>query len=86
MVRFLSHPFPSQCLASDIPDKAARRETVKWVRAEFERNRHLHDVVRPVLTCLSAFILLLFAHQPSRMSSKRSLHLAVGNYASTSLQ
>ncbi|KAF9821947.1 hypothetical protein IEO21_00377 [Rhodonia placenta] len=27
-----------------IPDPAARRETIVWIRSEFERNRHLHDV------------------------------------------
>ncbi|TFK57358.1 hypothetical protein OE88DRAFT_1651037 [Heliocybe sulcata] len=27
-----------------IPDPQARRETVYWIRGEFERNRHLHDV------------------------------------------
>ncbi|KAI0704887.1 hypothetical protein BC835DRAFT_1262014 [Cytidiella melzeri] len=27
-----------------IPDPVARRETIAWIRGEFERNRHLHDV------------------------------------------
>lgn len=30
-----------------IPDPVTRRETVAWIRSEFERNRHLSDVVRP---------------------------------------
>ncbi|KIK04241.1 hypothetical protein K443DRAFT_4715 [Laccaria amethystina LaAM-08-1] len=28
-----------------IPDPVTRRETVAWVRSEFERNRHLTDVL-----------------------------------------
>ncbi|KAJ7042547.1 hypothetical protein C8F04DRAFT_945848 [Mycena alexandri] len=28
-----------------IPDPLARRETIKWIRAEFERNRDLTDLV-----------------------------------------
>ncbi|KAJ7785997.1 hypothetical protein B0H16DRAFT_13545 [Mycena metata] len=27
-----------------IPDPLARRETIKWIRAEFERNRDLTDL------------------------------------------
>ncbi|KII93484.1 hypothetical protein PLICRDRAFT_393170 [Plicaturopsis crispa FD-325 SS-3] len=27
-----------------IPDPSARKETVAWIRVEFERNRHLDDV------------------------------------------
>ncbi|EPQ60866.1 hypothetical protein GLOTRDRAFT_102567 [Gloeophyllum trabeum ATCC 11539] len=27
-----------------IPDPQARKETVAWIRAEFERNKHLTDV------------------------------------------
>ncbi|EDR15669.1 uncharacterized protein LACBIDRAFT_300818 [Laccaria bicolor S238N-H82] len=28
-----------------LPDPVTRRETVAWVRSEFERNRHLTDVL-----------------------------------------
>lgn len=28
-----------------IPDTAARKETVTWIRSEFERNRRISDVV-----------------------------------------
>jgi hypothetical protein len=28
-----------------IQDPVARRETILWIRAEFERNRHLTDLV-----------------------------------------
>ncbi|KAI0094691.1 hypothetical protein BDY19DRAFT_988502 [Irpex rosettiformis] len=27
-----------------IPDPSARKETVAWIRSEFERNRHIEDV------------------------------------------
>ncbi|KAI0274705.1 complex 1 protein-domain-containing protein [Gloeopeniophorella convolvens] len=27
-----------------IPDPVTRRETVSWLRAEFERNRHIQDL------------------------------------------
>ncbi|KAN0128359.1 LYR motif-containing protein 2 [Lactarius tabidus] len=27
-----------------IPDPAARKETITWIRAEFERNRHITDL------------------------------------------
>ncbi|CAL1696032.1 unnamed protein product [Somion occarium] len=27
-----------------IPDPTSRKETIQWIRTEFERNRHLHDV------------------------------------------
>ncbi|TDL28664.1 hypothetical protein BD410DRAFT_712268 [Rickenella mellea] len=27
-----------------IPDPQGRRETIKWIRDEFERNKHLRDV------------------------------------------
>ncbi|KAI0033439.1 complex 1 protein-domain-containing protein [Vararia minispora EC-137] len=30
--------------ARNIPDQAARKETIKWIRSEFERNRHIYDV------------------------------------------
>ena len=30
-----------------IPDVSARKETTKWIREEFERNRHIRDTVRP---------------------------------------
>ena len=29
-----------------IPDPVARKETISWIRAEFERNRHITDLVR----------------------------------------
>ncbi|KAF5311759.1 hypothetical protein D9619_003015 [Psilocybe cf. subviscida] len=29
-----------------IPDPVTRRETIAWIRAEFERNKHLTDVER----------------------------------------
>lgn len=29
-----------------IPDPVARKETVSWIRAEFERNKHITDLVR----------------------------------------
>lgn len=28
-----------------IPDPASRKETVQWIRGEFDRNRHIHDLV-----------------------------------------
>jgi len=31
-----------------IPDAATRKETISWVRAEFERNKDIVDTVRPV--------------------------------------
>ncbi|KAF9511714.1 hypothetical protein BS47DRAFT_1248546, partial [Hydnum rufescens UP504] len=34
-----------------IPDPHSRRETIAWIRSEFERNRDVEDIVR-----LSAFI------------------------------
>lgn len=37
-------------LSPAIPDPVTRRETVAWIRAEFERNRHLTDVVRRPLS------------------------------------
>ncbi|PCH33561.1 hypothetical protein WOLCODRAFT_64141 [Wolfiporia cocos MD-104 SS10] len=27
-----------------IPDRGARKETIAWIRNEFERNKHIHDV------------------------------------------
>lgn len=32
-------------LPAGIPDKQARKETMLWIRGEFERNRNLHDTV-----------------------------------------
>lgn len=32
-------------IVSAIADPATRRETITWIRSEFERNRHLTDVV-----------------------------------------
>lgn len=29
-----------------IPDPVARKETISWIRAEFERNKHITDLVR----------------------------------------
>ncbi|KAI0053304.1 hypothetical protein FA95DRAFT_1552350 [Auriscalpium vulgare] len=29
-----------------IPDPNARKETVLWIRGEFERNRHIQDLVQ----------------------------------------
>jgi hypothetical protein len=37
-----------------IPDSATRKETILWIRAEFERNKHIADLVGlniPSLTC-----------------------------------
>lgn len=31
--------------SAGIPDPASRKETVAWIRSEFERNRHLEDLV-----------------------------------------
>jgi hypothetical protein len=39
----LSLPRPTH---TAIPDPAARKETITWIRAEFERNRHITDLVR----------------------------------------
>jgi hypothetical protein len=38
----LSHP-PSPV----IPDPTTRNETLSWIRAEFERNKHIADLVGP---------------------------------------
>lgn len=32
-------------LSPVIPDPATRKETISWIRAEFERNRHIADLV-----------------------------------------
>lgn len=29
-----------------IPDPRARKETISWIKAEFERNKHITDLVR----------------------------------------
>lgn len=29
-----------------IPDPTSRKETIAWIRGEFERNRHIEDLVR----------------------------------------
>ncbi|KAK0246073.1 hypothetical protein EDD85DRAFT_44301 [Armillaria nabsnona] len=34
-----------RALRSSKADPATRRETITWIRSEFERNRHLTDVV-----------------------------------------
>ncbi len=36
-------------LSPVIPDLATRKETILWIRAEFERNKHIADLVRPNL-------------------------------------
>ena len=38
-------PLPLPTLAV-IPDPIARKETISWIRAEFERNKHITDLVR----------------------------------------
>ena len=42
-----SLPQPSGLIIGSlaIPDVVARKETIAWIRAEFERKRHLQDVV-----------------------------------------
>jgi len=36
-----------------IPDPATRKETISWVRAEFERNKHVADLVCPNLPSIN---------------------------------
>lgn len=38
-----------------IPDVLARKETIAWIRSEFERKRHLQDVVLAMPLFVSAF-------------------------------
>lgn len=33
----------------DIPDQGARKETIHWIRSDFDRHRFLTDIVREVL-------------------------------------
>ena len=42
-----------------IPDPQVRKETVAWIRSEFERNKHLNDLVR-LLSTLYAIVLICF--------------------------
>lgn len=37
-------------LFTDIPDPSARQGTVKWIREEIERNRHVTDVVNNLVS------------------------------------
>jgi len=37
-----------------IPDPLTRRETIAWIRSEFERNRHAHDMVYSFLLHVSS--------------------------------
>jgi hypothetical protein len=45
----------TRCIASNcvfttaIHDPLTRKETIMWIRAEFERNRHLTDLVKCIL-------------------------------------
>ncbi len=49
-------------LVSAIADPATRRETITWIRSEFERNRHLTDVVSTPWNNICSPILV--THEP----------------------
>jgi hypothetical protein len=42
---FYSFPF-THTTHTGIPDPVARKETISWIRVEFERNKHITDLVR----------------------------------------
>jgi len=71
------HPNPQLITHLVIPDPVARRETISWIRAEFERNKHITDLVRAYSSNQSTLF-----HSPSsllRTSWRTSCGLAVGN-------
>lgn len=39
-------PFPAPDQISAVQDPVTRRDTLAWIRSEFERNRHITDIVR----------------------------------------